>query len=44
VREWENVEGGHGKARAPWEVVDEEMKSEVQLMGRGRCAMIDVPM
>jgi hypothetical protein len=36
VREWENVEGGLGEVGAPWEVVDEEMKGEVQLMGRGK--------
>jgi hypothetical protein len=44
AREWENVEGGLGEVGAPGKVVDEEMKGEVQLMGRGRCAAIDVPM
>jgi hypothetical protein len=29
AREWKNVEGGLGEVRAPWKVVDEEMKGEV---------------
>jgi hypothetical protein len=36
VRQWENIEGGLGEVMAPWEVVNEEMKGEVQLMGRGK--------
>jgi hypothetical protein len=36
AREWENVEGSLGKVGAPWRVGNEEMKGEVQLMGRGK--------
>jgi hypothetical protein len=44
VREWGNVEGGLGEVRVPGKVVNEEMKGEVQLMGRGRCTTIDMSM
>jgi hypothetical protein len=36
VREWENIEASLGEVGAPWEVVGEKMKGEVQLMGRGK--------
>jgi hypothetical protein len=36
ARGWENVEGSLGEVRAPWKVVNEEMKGEVQVMGRGK--------
>jgi hypothetical protein len=42
AREWKKVEGGLGEVGVSWKVVHEEMKGEVQLMGRGRCAVIDV--
>jgi hypothetical protein len=44
AREWESDEGGLGEIEVPGKVVTEDMKGEVQLMGRGRCTATNVPM